>query len=241
MNALVTGGIIDRLKHLPGQRTTGRKLTRRLARTTSRLVSELAATDKQAISICATALVLAQGTPCKEQVHVRGLQQVIIHFVEIHDRPNDVRADMALVGEALQPSPDTHVRIQLEIGIGVVLLVHVDPLFYLDLAGAVVNLKGDVGGLRVDVADLADKGDLRDGRVVDLEVGACVGFFCFEDLLDCDGAEGFILVRLLGNELDTRLHVLGLFFLWSQRQNRPGEEESKGSMTDLAAELAALL
>lgn len=64
------------------------------------------------------------------------------------------------------------------------------------MSGAVVNLEGDVGGLRVDAADLSDKRDLRDGCVVDFEVSSRVGFFCFEDLLDGDGAEGLVLVGL---------------------------------------------
>lgn len=121
---------------------------------------------------------------------------MIVDLVEVRHRPDNVRTDMALIGEALQASPHAHMRVQLELGVGVVLLVHVDPLLDFDLAGAVVDLERDVGGLRVDVADLSHERDLRDGRVVDLEIGARVGLFCFEDLLDGDGAEGFILVGL---------------------------------------------
>ena len=41
--------------------------------------------------------------------------------------------------------------------------VAVDPLLYFDEAGAVVEFVGYVCGLGGDGADLADKGDLRDG------------------------------------------------------------------------------
>jgi hypothetical protein len=129
-------------------------------------------------------------------VDVRRLEQVVVDLIEVGDGPDDVRADVALVGEGLEAAPDADVRVQLEARLGVVLLVSVDPLLDLDLAGAVVDLEGDVCGLRVDAADLADKGDLRDGRPVDLEVCAREGLLGLEDLLYRDGPQRFILVRL---------------------------------------------
>lgn len=85
------------------------------------------------------------------------------HF--IGDGADDVGADVALVVEGLEAAPDAGVVVFDEfgfLGIGGIVGggVDVDPLFYFDGAGAVVELVGDVGGLGGDVADLADEGDL---------------------------------------------------------------------------------
>ena len=121
---------------------------------------------------------------------------MVVDLVEVGDRADDVGADVALVVERLEAAPDANVRVELVALVSLLLLVGVYPLLDLDLAGAVVNLECDVCRLRVDAANLADKGDLRCGRAFNLEVGARVAFFGLDDLLDGYGAEGLVLVRL---------------------------------------------
>ncbi len=98
-------------------------------------------------------------------MHVCGFEKVVCDFHFIGDRANDVGADVALVVEGLEAAPDAGVVVFNEfwflvfggvVGGG----VDVDPLFYFDSAGAVVEFVGDVGGLGGDVADLADEGNL---------------------------------------------------------------------------------
>jgi len=108
---------------------------------------------------------LIEGPARKIEVHVCGFEKVVCDFHFIGDRANDVGADVALVVEGLEAAPDAGVVVFNEfwflvfggvVGGG----VDVDPLFYFDSAGAVVEFVGDVGGLGGDVADLADEGNL---------------------------------------------------------------------------------
>lgn len=111
---------------------------------------------------------------------------MVVDLVEVGDGADDVGADVALVGEGLEATPDADVGVHLAARVrGLVLLVDVDPLLDLNLAGAVVDLKGDIGGLGLDVADLPDECDLGDDGAVDLEVGTGKGLLGVEDLLDC--------------------------------------------------------
>lgn len=126
--------------------------------------------DEHAISVGGSS-ILPGCTLGVEEMHIGRLEHVVVHLVEVCDGADDVGADMTLAGEGLEASPDTHVRVDLAARIrGLVLLVDVDPLLDLDLTRAVVDLEGDVGGLRLDVADLADECDLCDNGAVDLEI-----------------------------------------------------------------------
>ena len=90
---------------------------------------------------------------------------------------------MPFIRECLQTSPSSYIAV-LEDGCFVAGVgFGIDPDFYFEDAGAVVEAVGYVCGLLRDVADLAYDCDLRYGRVVDLEVGV-VGRFGFEELLD---------------------------------------------------------
>lgn len=197
MDPLVhAGSPIHKVEHPLRQRPTARHLAQHLPRTTTVGVAPVpAAVHKHALPAAVGRAVLPQRAPRQVQVHVRRLQQVVIHLVEVGDGPDDVGAHVALVRKRLEAAPYAHVGVELVlVCVAVVCLVRVDPLLDFNLARAVVDFQRHVGGLRVDVADLADKGDLGYGRVVDFEVGAGEGLVCFEDLLDGYGAEGFILV-----------------------------------------------
>jgi hypothetical protein len=121
---------------------------------------------------------------------------VVVDLVEVGDGSDNVGADVALVVEGLETAPDADVRVELVALVGFLLLVGVYPLLDLDLAGAVVNFECDVCRLRVDAANLADKGDLGCGCAVNLEVGARVALFGLDDLLDGYRSERLVLVCL---------------------------------------------
>jgi hypothetical protein len=93
------------------------------------------------------------------------------------------------------------VLVQGVLGVGVLLLVGVDPLLDVDDARAVVEPVGDVGGLRADLPYLPDDGDLCDRVAVDGEVGAGVGLLEVEELFDGYGAERLVCEALFGNGL----------------------------------------
>lgn len=103
-------------------------------------------------------------------MHVRGLEQVVRDFHFVRNGADDVGADVAFVVKGLEAAPDAGVFVLdqfwfLRVGGVVGGGVDVDPLFYFDGAGAVVEFVGNVGGLGGDVADLADEGDLCGGGV----------------------------------------------------------------------------
>lgn len=123
---------------------------------------------------------------------------MVIHFVEIGDGSNYMCGHMSLVGKRFRAAPDSHVGIYLVSRVGVVLLVDVDPLLDFNLTSAIIDLEGDVCGLGVHAADLADKRDLGNGGAIDTEVGSLVGFVGIEKLFDCDGSERFVLISLFG-------------------------------------------
>ncbi|KAI6769312.1 hypothetical protein HG531_010416 [Fusarium graminearum] len=104
---------------------------------------------------------------------------------------------MAFVVEGLETTPDANVRVELETGFGVVRLVDINPLLDLDLAGTVIDLEGDICRLGLDAANLSDECDLGHGGTIDLEVGAGIGLFGVENLLNGDGAQGLILSKQL--------------------------------------------
>ncbi|KAL9043429.1 MAG: hypothetical protein Q9214_003386, partial [Letrouitia sp. 1 TL-2023] len=150
---------------------------------------------------------LLHGAARHEQVHVRRLEQVEADLHLVCHGADDVRADVpaAVAAEHLEPPPDAAVLVLEQLvlacaSIVVVVLVaaavwvlgaHVDPLLYFDGAGAVVEFVGHVGGLRADVADLADEGQLGDFDVIDLEIGVRVGLRGEVELADGDGADVF--------------------------------------------------
>ena len=124
---------------------------------------------------------------------------MVVDLVGVGDGADEVGADVALSAEVLEAAPDADVGVEAVARVlGLLLLVGVDELLDLELAGAVVDADGEVGGLRVEVADLADGGDLGDGGAVDLEVGAGVGLLGVEDLLDGYRPEGLVLEVLEG-------------------------------------------
>lgn len=112
-----------------------------------------------------------------------------------------MRAHMSSIVERLQTSPHPRPLILHQIvlrgfvaGISHIHRVvgfSIDPLLDFHGAGAIVEFVGDVCGLCADVADLADKGQLLDFDIVDLEVGVGVRLGGVEDLFYGAGAEGF--------------------------------------------------
>jgi hypothetical protein len=49
-------------------------------------------------------------------MHIRRLNKMIVHFIEIIDSPDEVRANMFFPVEALQPAPDTDILVRLVLG-----------------------------------------------------------------------------------------------------------------------------
>lgn len=208
MHALVAaGGIVDKVEHLLCVRRDAPELgsLRGVAaarRCTTTGAVPIPTVDEHAVlasSACTavrrgTAAVGVEGPLCEVEVDVGGLEEVVVDLVEVSDGADKVRADVAFAVERLQAAPDADVALELELLVGVVLFIRVDPFFHFNEPRAVVELEGDVCGLRRDLADLGDEGDLGDGGAVDFEVGARVGLFGVNDLLDCDGAEGFFAV-----------------------------------------------
>lgn len=148
------------------------------------------------ISIAVVAILLSVTAPQRAlgevQMHGQALELVVVDLVEVIDGAHKVGANVSLLVEGLEATPYAHVLVQRIFGFGILLLVGVDPFLDVDCAGAVVETVRDVGGLGVYGANLADDGDLGDGVVVDGEVGAGVGFFEVEELLDGDGPERFV-------------------------------------------------
>lgn len=143
---------------------------------------------------------------CEIQMHGRGLEQVAADLVVIRDGPYDLRADMLLIVERLELAPHPCVAILDQPGflparrLPVLLalrVVRVDPLLDLDGAGAVVELVGDVRGLRGDVADLRYESDGGDFGAVDAELALLVLGFGRVDLLDGYRAERVFAVALV--------------------------------------------
>ncbi|KAG7048330.1 replication factor a2 [Colletotrichum scovillei] len=206
VHALVAaGGIVDKVEHLLRVRRDTSKLggLRGVAaarRRTTGAVSIPTVDEHAVLAASCTAVrrgttaVGVEGSLCEVEVDVGGLEEVVVDLVEVGDGADKVRADVAFAVERLEAAPDADVALELELLVGVVLFIRVDPLLDLDEPRAVVELEGDVCGLGRDLADLGDEGDLGDGGAVDLEVGARVGFLGVDDLLDCDGAEGFFAV-----------------------------------------------
>lgn len=148
------------------------------------------------IAIAVAAIFLPISTPQRTlgevQMHSQALELVIVDLVEVVDGAHKVGANVALLVEGLETAPHAHVLVQGVFGFGILLFVGVDPLLDIDGACAVVESVRDVGGLRVHGANLANDGDLRNGMVVDGEVGAGVGFFEIEELLDGDRPKRFV-------------------------------------------------
>lgn len=118
------------------------------------------------------------------------LQQVIVDFVHVLDRADD-RGDNVPLSKRLDLAEDASVSIlnktllcgNIVIFVG---LVGIDPYFCFESASAVVQAVGNVGHLLADVADLADKGDLRSFGAVDFEeVGLASGLvLSIDELFD---------------------------------------------------------
>jgi hypothetical protein len=126
-------------------------------------------------------------------MYICRIQQVVVDLVEILDLADEVRSDMLLAVELGQPPEHSHICVRFEGGIGAAVgAFGVNPLLDVDVAGAVVNLVGDVCCLGLDAADLTDEGYLGDGDAVDGEAGAGIGFFGFDELFDGYGAEGVV-------------------------------------------------
>lgn len=206
VHALVAaGGIVDKVEHLlrvrrdtpklgclRGVAAAGRRATGTVSIPT---VNEHAVLASSCTTVRrGTAAVGVERPLCEVEVDVGGLEEVVVDLVEVGDGADKVRADVAFAIERLEAAPDADVALELELLVGVVLLIRVDPFLDLDEPRAVVELEGDVCGLGRDLADLGDEGDLGDGGAVDLKVGARVCFLGVDDLLDCDGAEGFFAV-----------------------------------------------
>lgn len=117
-----------------------------------------------------------------------------------------MRTNKSLIRKRAHPSKNPCIPIQLDLVLprragtlpiiclhGVLRRARVDPLFDFDLAGAIIDLVGDVCGLRADVADLADEGDGGGVGAVDLVVCFRVWLRGVEGLLDCDGTKGGVV------------------------------------------------
>lgn len=126
------------------------------------------------------------------QMHGQALKLVVVDLVEVVDGAHEICTDVALLVEGLEATPHAHVLVQRVLGLGVLLLVGVDPLLDVDGARAVVKAVRDVGGLGVHGAYLAYDGHLRDGVVIDGKVGTGIGLFEVEELLDGDRSEGLV-------------------------------------------------
>lgn len=187
-----------KVEHLLGQRRAVDKLASTGVSAAHTSVVAIATVNEHAVAVGSSVLTTWRSSR-EIQVYVGRLEHVIVDFVEVLDRTNNVRANVALVGEGLETTPDTDVRVDFEIGSGVFLShVGIDPALYINLSGTVVEAQSYVGRLGVDTANLADKRDLRNGGAINLELGSRHGFFGVDNLLDRYGSQGFILVGLRG-------------------------------------------
>ena len=131
-----------------------------------------------------------------------GFEKVVVDFVEICDRSNDMRPDVSLLAECLHPPPYPAVAVFDELGFLRVEAFHfvlicslaIDPLLHFDNARAVVHFVGDVGGLFRYTTDLTHKADLGDFVTINLEFGVWVWLVGVEGLLDSDWADGVFAV-----------------------------------------------
>lgn len=152
-----------------------------------------------AIVVIMTRIPAGVGGPAARevQVHVGGLEEVVVDLVEVADGLDDVRAHVPLVVVALEPAPDPHVVADAERARGRgrarLHLVRVDPELHLDYAGPVVQLVRRVRRLRADGPHHAHERHLLHVRAVDPERRVPrEGGFAVDDLLDCYGPEGFV-------------------------------------------------
>lgn len=129
-------------------------------------------------------------------MHIGRLEHVVIHLVVVVDGSHKVSAQVLLVVEALQAAVDAHVRVEAELGVGVVGPLGVHPFLDVQGASAVVDPVGYVCRLRVDGAHLTYYGHLCQGDTVDLNLGSRVGFFAVDKLLDSYWTEGLFCVVL---------------------------------------------
>lgn len=194
MHALVAAGRIGKEpEHALGAGRAGAELGRVLVAAVGAV-----RVDKHAVAVPGVAVAVTVGAAAAElalgqvEVDVGGLEHVVVDLVEVVDGADEVGADVALAAEGLEAAPDADVLVGLVLGLQVLGLVGVDPLLDVDGARAVVEAVGYVGRLRVDLAHLADDGDLGDGVAVDGEVGARVCLLEVVELLDRHGAEGLV-------------------------------------------------
>src|SRR5690348_15559944 len=119
MDTLVAArSVVHKAKHLLGQaRASGQ--FRRCCISTS-LVVVAATVDKHAISFAVGTTLATKGPLGKVQVNICGLEHVVADLVEVLDGPDDVCADVPLAVEGLEASPDTDMRVELELRVVVV-------------------------------------------------------------------------------------------------------------------------
>lgn len=126
-------------------------------------------------------------------MNVVGFEYVVVDFVGICDRLDDVGINMVFVGKRFEMFLDVNMWIDFEICFSIFIsFICIDLFFYFDLVGVVVDFECDIGGLGGDVVNLVNEGDLGDFGVVDFEVVVCEGFFGINDLFDGDRMEGFV-------------------------------------------------
>ncbi len=152
----------------------------------------LVATTSMTSVLVSSCALLAWQALGEGQVHVCGLEQVVIDLVEVVDGADEVGANVFPVVEGRETAVDAHVRVWLVFGVGIAGLLGIDPILDVNNARAVVDLVCDVGCLGVYGSHLSDDGNLADGVVVELEVGAWVGFLAVLDLLDGNGSKGVV-------------------------------------------------
>ena len=92
---------------------------------------------------------------------------MIVDFVVVCDRPYDMSANVSLIVECLQSSPDTAIAIfhqfRLVVCVHLILIrIGIDPLFHLDKSSSIVHFVCDICRLGADASNLANEGDLGD-------------------------------------------------------------------------------
>lgn len=191
---IATRCVVHKVEHLLGKPTAASELSRRLARVAASIVIVATTIHEHAISVSIGATLTTERALGEIEMNICSLEHVVVDLVEIRHRSDNMSSDVSLVVEGLETTPDTNVRLQLETGISIVLLVDIDPLLDLNHTGSVIDVEGDICRLRLDLANLSDECDLCHGGTVDFEVCTSVCLFGIEDLLDCDRAQGLILV-----------------------------------------------
>lgn len=190
------------VEHLPRIRPTSTQFRVRLAVAVCPVRVDKHAIAGTSISIACAPLTAfpAQRALGIVQVDVGGLEGMVVDLVEVVDSPDEVGANVALLIERLEAAPHAHILVGLVLRVTVLDLVGIDPLLDIDGARAVVDLVRNVGRLRVDGADLADDGHLRDGVAVDGEIRAGVRLFEIVQLFDGYGTERLVCIALHGGE-----------------------------------------